>query len=830
MNRCAQPRILDPRQCAASALCLMLVLLLLSSGCDRSAEQLQPMGDRPAGQLVGSQLSPRAALEQSAQAYQQLHSYQDRAYVRLRYELDGQMLEDRAPLAVAWDSAGRIGLRVYSVEAGPSASRWRLRLRDDERLVPGQVLSRAIPTQVDFTWLLSDPLVAERLSAGLAGFPPQLDLLLGERPWEGLVDAAATLSWGPAGAIDGRPCHVVRVNRGGAEFELWIDQGSMLLSRLHLPRANLPPAMLNDRRVRNISLTIELDQVRTTGSIDWQRFAVEEQPDELRVSHFVPVPPHVDTRGLGEKIPAFFLNSPDGAPRYNSAEGHTQRRATVLMWLADHPACRLAAEQLADVAASLSQLDLPSHAVDIVPIWAEPQPPAGSSFSQLERDWKLPSPLALDRDAMGRDLFNVQEAPTLIVLDRHNRVQLRETSGNPLLASLLPPLLARIAAGEDLAAEMIAEQQNMARRHAAELRMAAAIDAEKLAQKYAHEYQPAALTLRAVSRVPHPTAAVATTVDAHAMAWTVFADGRLQQRAVLDKQSKDFVTDWQIEGNARGRLAVSPTTQHVAFSAQGSSRVQLFDLNHRQNRTVQLGEGVRVRDFQWFELGVSGPPRLAVITSDWQTILLDPSDREQLSGRCPAEPLALLALQAAGQTVGGQVVMADRSLEPLQLSPASTPAASPGLGKPAHFDLPPAAAAPRLPPQKIGFQPAGGPWTLWRGKEQQRTLAHGWLAANEPALFCLDEQLNPLWHFRMPLQAEEHWAPTSVANDPALGQPLWAVGSGNTVFLLRADGLITDHFAVSQPLVGLALVPNGDRLVLLLVHPQEQQSFELLWK
>lgn len=833
-----------------AAVCLTAVLLgtLFIAACDRSSEVLRRQTEQAAGggdrqsELTSAPISPKSLLDDCVRAYQKLSSYQDEAFVRLRYRLDGELMEDRAPLSIGWNSKGQIGLRVYSVEAGPTDGRWQLRFRDGDPLVQDQVLSRALPERVDFPWLLADPLVSERLSAGLAGFPPQLDLLLNPQPLSRLIDDSAAISFRTPTAIDGRACYVISVKRGEAEYLLWIDQASMLLRRLQLPQSNLTPAMLADKRVSEVGLSIEIRNVLTSGPIDWTRFAVKADASDRMVSHFVLPPPLVDTSGLGEKLPGFFLVSADGQPVYHSATNLGLRKVTVLMWLADHPSCRVAAQQLSNIDQELKKLGVPSGAVEIVPVWAEPQPPSDSTFANLQADWQLPGPVALDRDAMGRDVFNVKEAPTLVVIDEKNTLQLRESRANPLLEQLLVPLIMRLLDGEDLADELIAEQKNLLVRHKAELEMAAAVNAPSVVPATNQDrsdasiaYYPVIFELHEIDRKTWRVPAAATAADAAGLKWTLFADGELQRSGGAGADTKRFQTRWKIDSGA-GRLVVSPASEYVAYAVPRASQVQLFQCSTSQNRVVELGAGAAIRDFQWVHLDGDRTARLALITEHGQTVLLDPSDREQLSGKCPAEPVALLTVASGEQAIGGQVALVDRSLESLHLSEEAiprdvSPTSRKSLGSNISHSRP---AGTSSLPSKLAFQPAAGPWHTWRDSQTQLTLARGWLAQDEPALFLLDDQLQIRWHHRMPLNADSNWPYLSAAQDPGTGQPVWAVaesGSGHsTVHIMRADGLVSDHFGVRGELRGLTLAAEGSRLVLRLVQAQTAVSYELRWR
>lgn len=826
------PRILVGGLCA--------LLLVLASGCDSTGDAIlqQEVVARGGGsRLVSASASPRSTIDQCILAYQQLNSYEDDAFVRLRYELDGKLLEDRAPLSVGWEAKGRCGFQVYSVQAGPSSApnsaRWRLRVRDDEGLIPNQILSRGIPNRVDFNWLLSDPVVADRLSAGLAGFPPQLDLLLSEKPLSGLIDESVALNFLPPQSIDDRACYVILVKRGAAEFTLWIDQATLLMRRMQLPKSHLTEQMLADTRVSNIELIIEFAKIRTNTAIDWHRFAVDVAPGELLVNRFVPQPPQVDTTGLGEKVPGFHLESPAGEKVYDSNAGKLHRKATVMLWLADHPTCRVASEQMQRVATAIQKLNLPNGAVEFVTVWAEPQPAQGSTFASLPTDWNMPGRLALDREAMGRDVFKVLEAPTVVVVDANHRLQLREARSNPLLDQVLPGLLARIVDGEDLAQEAIDQQSLAMDRFRAELRMAAAADAAS-ADLFpaAMPYSPQAFRLRELSRDPLPQSAISVCSDASQNIWTLLANGELYQKpqTAIGQSIVKHATRWQLDALGRARIEVAPDGHDVALGFIGGGDIQLFNTNTSQSRSVNLGSGAKIVDLQWFTAGAPSAPRLAVITRDSQLVLIDPANREQLSGRSPVEPVALMALHSPRKAIDGHVILADGTIEELQRSNDSLRTPTSGVGPKVTATTHEQAIGPVGPKRRLAFQPDAGPWLTWRDGTQELTLARGWLATDEPAVFLLDPSLHQRWHYRMPLQGQAAWTSACVAEDPRSGQPVWGISTAdNTVHLLRADGLIIDHFRVAEPLVGIALTPNGERLELALVHARETVRYSVDW-
>ena len=810
-----------------------LVLWTVIGGCDRTAESLITHEDSAENQslLVSQTASPRTALERSTSMYKSLRSYRDAAFVRLRYQLDGQPMEDRAPLAIAWQKDGPLGILAYSVQAGPSQGRWRARLLEDDALVPNQVLSRAIPERIDFDWLLSDPVLAQQLAAGLAGFPPQLDLLLAEKPLSGLIDDRTSLSHLPAAVLDGFPCWVIQVQRDTAQWVLWLDQNSLLLRRMLLPSTHLPQDMLDDKRVSHIELSIEFVDIQTDSAVDWGPFTPQVATDDRLVNRFVPQPPAVDTQGLGEQIPGFHLESPSGETVYDTATANRQSKATVLWWLADHPTCRLACRQMQRVQSAVADLGLPEGTVAFVPVWAEPQPPSGSSFATLADDWQMPGRLALDRAALGRDLFGVQEAPTVVVVDAHNRLQWREARSNPNLDQFLPDLLARLAGGENLAEQLSEQQHQHQLRFQAELRLAAAVDAPA-GGSFPEEqaYSPQTFRLRELSRRSLPAPALAACGGPQQQLWTLLENGQLlrQDMAATDPTPQAVPSGWTPTPRAGGFLAVAPQGSDLAFCPWDASRIQLFQADNRHSRTIDLAADDRVVDCQWFAMQEAGEARLAVITQGGATLLIDPNNREQLSGHAPQPPLALISRPGSAEGLAAHVVLSDGRLEPLQPDRDSLLGAPDSHLRPVSQNK---SAAPAQRASRLAFQPANGPWPGYQDQQQSWLLARGWLAADEPALFLLDADLHRRWHYRIPLTQWPHVVGHSVARDPRSGLPVWAVADqAGTVHVLRSDGLVIDHFRPHEAPVGVAMVAVGDHLELTLIHRQQVVQYALEWQ
>ena len=316
--------------------------------------------------------------------------------------------------------------------------------------------------------------------------------------------------------------------------------------------------------------------------------------------------------------------------------------------------------------------------------------------------------------------------------------------------------------GEDLAEELQLKQTQQTLRHRAELRMAAAADAHPAPDSLADRpYLPETFGLREISRSASKGKAVAVTSDESGNIWTLYNTGQLRHDSVSTLALPDtdaagwLDTRWRSEDGAHVRIEVSSKSTYIAFLDSESASVQWMDVESRENHTITVNGSECPIDVRWLTTPQSNAPQLALITAEHQTLLIDPHDRQQLSGQSAVAPLALLPAGSRELGVVGNVVLSDRTIQPLQLSSPSDPADAEPTG-------------PRL-----AFQPDQGPWIVGQEQGQSWTLARGWLATDEPALFLLDEQQKQRWHYRMPLQRKPSFVIYSVANDPTSGQAIW---------------------------------------------------------
>lgn len=805
---------------------LLCVATLALASCDRTQEQLQRKEEASySGRHVNATTSPQSVLKQCLGNYQSLKSYQDTARCELSYQLDGSSHREQTPMQVAWDGSSKLGFRIHELQAGPTQSnRWHAKFMSGHPELAGQILSRPLPHRVDLDWLMSDSQVAEYLSRGPFGFPPQLNLLLSSNALENCLKGDFKLQ--PALSVQrhssGDSCWVIQAESNNGTYRFWIERATYLLRRLELPAEFLPDSLRQNPQVSELMAAIEFGEIQTDQTIDWSDCQLTSEPNELRVGHFVPEPPAMDLRGLGKSIPAFQLRDAQGKIGFQSTTSML-RKASVLVWLADHPACWIAAQQLSSAAELIRGQKGEPEEVEFVAVWAEPEPPSGMSFEELRRKLNIPGPLVIDRAAAGRDLFQIEEAPTIIVLDAKGRLQLRDIRTNPVMDVALAPLIQRIAQGHDLAKELLNGQQQSQLRHTIELALAGAADRLPNHPYVPDEYSTDKVRLTELGQIKLHGQASCLFQDKNHTAWLLLADGSLQQVDANLKMSQVQRTDWRMSHGLPSAVVASSDSRYFACVSDASpGQIDLFDAKLSHSTSFPTLDRSEIIDFQWLTQIGTKMPRLAVVTSSKQLLLLDPENRQQLSGSCPADPLAIVWRPMPSEGILGLVALEDRTMQPIHVEHRSATSSNQAQAKTVSRE--------QALVSKLSFSPNDGPWYCLAANERQFVLASGWIEEQQPGLFLLDDQLHTQWHYRLPLTTgSQHSKHQMVAaRSPQTGAWLLAVlDDGGTIHLLSADGQWTDHCRISPTTRGLALIASGDHLVLLSVDDSHLTAHRL---
>ncbi len=772
-------------------------------GCSRTATEM----DQPAASVTAE-----ALLQSTVETYKAAAGYQDQGVVRLRYRRDGRTFEDEAPLSISWGSPNRVHMQAYQVRVVCDGEHFFARLQDEATgNMDGQIVDRPAPAQLTLEELYDDDEVLHAACRqGLIGYPPQLDLLLGAQPLAALRGDQVTRRLLDPLPIDGRACHRLSIDTPDGRFVLWIDQESLVVRRMEYPCAAFAPEMAQDESLEDVQLTAEFRGAGFVRQVSRAVFAFDVPQQAKRVRKFVPPPQELPSDLFGTTVAPFGFADLTGGTVSHESLGD---RIKVLLWFNNHPACQSNVRQLQRVYQHYKTQDR----LAFLAVCAEPSTVSDAQVADLLRLWQADLPTVRDVQACGRDLFRVPWAPTLVVLDGKNVVQIFEVGANPDLGAELPQVLDRLLAGENLAAEIL-DQFGQARR-AYELALArgepdaaGASDAPPVATATA----PQLLQIRPLWSQKELQAAGNILAVEDAAGETQFlvhegwrtivrldSAGTIVERHTLDLPEMASVSQLQSAVDGHGQRC------YVAWSLR-SPQAHVFDASWRRLVSYPPSslEHDGVQDAVLADLDANGT--LALYVGFWGTagvhcVTLDGRPawtNDQVSHVLslamvdrPSQPRQLWVASASGQVV---------ALDPRGQSVPVEHAA----GHAVHHIFAGTSVAPQVAPYCGIVYGSDG-----------RRLAVG-----------LNAEPQTPWKYSLPGGSFSNPI-RFVTTASLLGTPesQWLIaGPEGSLHIIGQDGKFTDHFQTGSVLAGLAGGRRGTEGILVVSSPQGIQAWQVL--
>ncbi|MCA9187716.1 MAG: hypothetical protein R3E01_15815 [Pirellulaceae bacterium] len=423
-------------------------------------------------QVREADIDPRTILQEMIAAYRNVRQYRDRAMLRLRTDRGGRVTEEETVVVTSFSRPNRIALDVHQ---GPVT----IRLVSDGKVATAQVsdpsirdfdhqvVERPAPAKLTVPELYSmteyvDPARPEELRSLYMGLPVPLsvgalELLLTENPWPLLLSSDTKLSWEGVVGLGQHKCHVIGVSHASGDLRLWVDERSRVLHRVELPRETVEVSRpTNDATEKyTAQVIVDFEEVQLDGGASEGAYRHRVPTDARQVRHFV-LPPQEDVpQVLGKRIGDYwFTGLDDQQVGSESLDG----RLAVLVWFNDHPASAAVLQQIQAVFAADGQEDVAFLGVCTEPMTAM----SHRDIENLRQRWGLEFRVVRDLSAVGRDLFHIDRAPTMVVLSPQRQVQLFEVGGDQQLQVQLPVVLDKLRGGERLAdafMEYVRQQQ-----------------------------------------------------------------------------------------------------------------------------------------------------------------------------------------------------------------------------------------------------------------------------------------------------------------------------------------------------------------------------------
>ncbi|TWT54159.1 hypothetical protein Pla22_17940 [Rubripirellula amarantea] len=264
--------------------------------------------------------------------YRGATSYHDRGRVRLTQVQDRKPVTRTAPMRI-WLDRSELDLAVYDVRIAVESSRVMAWIIDESTQdFDSQVfLGTSKAERPQLSQALADPILAERISAGLAGPPPQVEWLFAAEPMKSLFDSPYQFRFLNDKTVQRRLCRCVEVSDGRDSYRFWVDPRASLIREV-----NLPPIVVPDPQTgQPQSLSIAIELVDASFDRPTQREPRDSFPKTPRyVSEFVPLPPPSPPQSWGRPAPRFDVTDSRGQFRL-SWRGHDRDVAIVMRFDGD---------------------------------------------------------------------------------------------------------------------------------------------------------------------------------------------------------------------------------------------------------------------------------------------------------------------------------------------------------------------------------------------------------------------------------------------------------------------------------------------------------------
>ena len=818
------PAHVSPISQGSLASTLIGVLLLAATACDERRATVGTAAPERPDTRSGTEI-----LREMIAAYRQAEAYSDAGRIGLRYPRDGATIEQWTELHVQFRRPNRLVLDVRrednQIVIACDGQQLQAEIKDPGTANFGsQQVQRPAPERLTVPLVYAageyaDPAQPQELLSVLLGVPvplalTQLGLLLDEGALARLAAAEHALELLDPAPVDGHACHRVRVRGREGEFVFWVDQQLRLLRRLELPAGELPAGDQTAGSGRP-ELVADFVGARFEAPAEDAAFQLPEVAGQHKVRYFVLPPPPLPSPLLGTKVGAYHFTDLDGRSLPSSG---LSARCLVLTWFQDHPACQLSLTAVDAVAEKFR--DQPE--VTFLAACTEPSTALShADVAQLARGWNVGLRCVRDLEACGRDVFQIRQAPTTVVLGPQGAVQMVEVGANPQLAEQLQLVVERILDGEDVAADVVRQVKEETAAYERQLALAGvdapAVDLEIPLPDVAPAAEPQRMrkTARWHCRdVPDPGNVLAV----------VDPDGKPQ---LLVHSGWRRLVPLDLDGNVQRTIEL-PVPEDAAISYL---------------RTAVDGQGRRLH------VGAARLGRqLLVFDHQWRLVLAYP-DAEQphdgiqdvqladLDGDGQLELYVAFQGLAGVQCVGldGQRLWSNRSVAgalSLAIAPAEGPVGQLLLSTPRGQLVPVSADGQSRRPITIGRHaihhlvrsaaPEPGPAPLCG----MAYSADGGLTA-----VGLAADRHEAWSYRLPpgIHRTQIQYLASAQVLPGAGYQWLLAGPDGSVHVITEDGDFHDHFQLGEFIRGIAGVRSGNRSLLVLTTDSGVQALELGW-
>jgi Predicted periplasmic protein (DUF2092)/AhpC/TSA family len=476
-----------------SILAATILALTLSLGCQSETDK-KPISKESSPTNFADGLSAEQIYNKTRQAYSSAKSYQDEAVLYLSYTMDGRNIQEEQAWRVAWHREGqisalwfnaeirgdgrRLGCFVYDIDSGNLDNQWML--VPDEN---GNGLSRLLGDSIarHFATGYSELPLREGDQSKLELFiPPTISWLTGRLNGMKLLEPEKLLRTSDA-KVDGQPCYHLELENGDSKFGLWIDQKTLLVRQMTLPKTLLDPLVTSSSEVGEIQFFVRFHKARFNEAIPSESWTVQIPRNATPVQQFIAIPEPFPCESIGKPVESTRLFLQDGKEfSLNELEGRT----SALIWLSGltGPGAIARLNEVQQTIASLKS----TEPVQVFCVYAEDQvdsitdPNANSipfvnrSLSQTAQALKLNVKWLFDQELNTAQSIRLVNMPAVVVIGKDRTIEYAHSIAESGWAMELQAAIERTSNGEKLSQEMTRDYEQFVERYKRKLELVSA--------------------------------------------------------------------------------------------------------------------------------------------------------------------------------------------------------------------------------------------------------------------------------------------------------------------------------------------------------------------
>ena len=426
-----------------------------------SAEAVPPGPQLPAKPPT----TARGVLEAMATAYRTASRYADAGQLRFYVRRGQEVLDEKVDFAVTFHRPNRLRMEAYQIKLVCDGKQLRAAIED----LPGQVLQVPAPPELTLKTLLSDTILAEVLSGGIAGGPPQPLLLLEKNALSQILAQAKEPELIEPGNIGPQECYRIRIHQPQGAQIFWIDKKEYLLRRIEYPTEMLAAQFGVAGKPEEIALVAEFHSATFHPPDDPKAFVFEVPAEAKVVKYFVPPDPRTlpdPARLLNQRIPDFKFTDLSGNPV--TAKDLAGKVVYLDFWGPQCAPCR----QMLPLVEKVYQKYKDNPNVVFLAVSVAPPSVENKELQQIFAELKVTLPMVRDLEGHGSQMFMLQGIPASFLVGKDGRVQDYQLGLQQDLETQLPEKIEKLLAGQDIYQQAQAQFQEKVRQYEAALQRA----------------------------------------------------------------------------------------------------------------------------------------------------------------------------------------------------------------------------------------------------------------------------------------------------------------------------------------------------------------------